>query len=87
MPHIRFFLFIAENALSLVAFVTSITNMNFESLTSHTAFTCSKKSIILYLCQRVIGNRYKIDTNRASITNWGKIITNRGSSSCYKSGQ
>ena len=42
---------------------------------------------MLYLFQRVIRNRCKIDTNRASITNWGKIITNWGSSSCYKSGQ
>ena len=55
--------------------------------TFHTAFTCSKKSSMLYLFQRVIRNRCKIDTNRASITNWGKIITSRGSSSCYKSGQ
>ena len=55
--------------------------------TSHRAFTCSKKSSMLYLFQRVIRNRCKIDTNRASITNWGNIITNQGSSSCYKSGQ
>ena len=55
--------------------------------TSHTTFPCSKKSSMLYLFQRVIRNRCKIDTNRASITNWGKIITNRGSSSCCKSGQ
>ena len=118
MPHIRFYLFIAENALLLVAFVTGITNMSFESesvttcgnnkfetnffqnfsrifksvsimvfKTLHIAFTCSKKSSMLYLFQRVIRNRCKIDTNRASITNLDKSITNRGSSSCYKSGQ
>ena len=63
----------------------SVSITGFE--TFHTAFTCSKKSSMLYLFQRVIRNRCKIDTNRASITNWGKIITNRGSSSCYKSGQ
>ena len=43
--------------------------------------------LILYLFQRVIRNRCKIDANWANIKNWGKIITNRGSSSCYKSGQ
>ena len=47
--------------------------------TSHTAFTCSKESSMLYLFQRVIRNRCEIDTNRASITNLGK--------SYYKSGQ
>ena len=31
VPHIRFYLFIAEKALSLVAFLTSITNTGFES--------------------------------------------------------
>ena len=118
MPHIHFYLFIAENALSQVAFVTGITNMSFESesvttcgnnkfettffqnfyrifksvlitgfKTSHTVFTCSKKSSMLCLFQRVIRNRCKIDTNRASITNWGKVITNWGSSSRYKSGK
>ena len=36
MPHIRFYLFIAQNALSLVTFVTGITNMSFgsESITT-----------------------------------------------------
>ena len=63
----------------------SVSITGFE--TFHTAFTCSKKSSMLYLFQRVIRNRCKIDTNQASITNWGKIITSRGSSSCYKSGQ
>ena len=116
MPHIRFCLFIAENALSLVAFITGITNISFESesvttcgdnkfktiffqnfsrifksvsitgfKTSHTAFTCCKKSSMLYLFQRVIRNRCKIDTNRASMTNRGKIITSWDSH--YKSGQ
>ena len=55
--------------------------------TSHTAFTCSKKSSMLQLFQRVIRNWCKIDTNRGSITNWGKIITNRDSFNCFKSGQ
>ena len=63
----------------------SVSITGFKAL--HTTFTSSKKSSMLYLFQRVIKNRCKIDTNRASITNWGKIITNRGSSSCYKSGQ
>ena len=124
MLHVHFYLFIAENALSLVAFVTGITDMSFEResittcgnnkfetnfsqnfskifksvsvtgfKTSHTAFTCSKKSSMLYLFQRVIRNRCKIDTNRASLTNWGKllqiaatpVVTNRGNS-YYKSG-
>ena len=123
MPYLRFYLFIVENALLLVAFVTGINNMSFESesvttcgnnefetnffqnfsrifksvsitgfKTLHAAFTCSKKSSMLYLFQRVIRNRCKIDTNRASITNWsksiinwGRIITNRGR--YYKLGQ
>ena len=118
MPHVCFYLFIVENTLLLVAFVTGITNMSFESKsittcgnnkfetiflqnfsrifksvsitgfkTSHTAFTCIKKSSMLYLFQRVIRNWSKIDTNWVSITNWGKIITNLGSSICYNSGQ
>ena len=48
--------------------------------TSQSAFICSKKSTMLCLFQRVIRNRCKIDTNRAS-------IINRGSSSYYKLGQ
>ena len=119
MQHIRFYPFLAGNALSLLAFVTGITNMNFESergitygnnkfernffhnysrifksvsitdfKTSHTAFTCSKKSITLHLFQRVIRNRCKIDTSRANITIGEKslhigaapIVTNRGNS-------
>ena len=115
---ICFSLFIVGNTLLPVAFVTSITNMSFESKsvttcgnnkfetiflqnfsrifksvsitgfkTSHTAFTCIKKSSMLYLFQRVIRNWSKIDTNWVSITNWGKIITNLGSSICYNSGQ
>ena len=131
MLHVHFYLFIAENALSLVAFVTGITDMSFEResittcgnnkfetnfsqnfskifksvsvtgfKTSHTAFTCSKKSSMLYLFQRVIRNRCKIDTNRASLigANYYKsrqlqllqigaiVITNRGRSIYYKSG-
>ena len=52
----------------------SVSITGFKAL--HTTFTSSKKSSMLYLFQRVIKNRCKIDTNRASITNWGKIITN-----------
>ena len=53
-----------------------------------TQLSFAVKNLVCFIYfQRVIRNRCKIDTNRASITNWGKIITNRSSSSCYKSGQ
>ena len=63
----------------------SVSITSFQTL--HPAFIWLLKSSVLYLCQRVFKNRYKIDTNRVSIANWGKIIKNRGSSSCCKSGQ
>ena len=131
MPHIRFYLFIAENALSLEAIVTGITNMSFESesvntcgnnnfetiffqnfsrifksvwimgfKTSHTTFTCSKKSSMLYLIQRVTRNRCKAESMYYELgQNYYKsrqlqllqigtiVITNRGNSSYYKSEQ
>ena len=37
--------------------------------------------------RELVANCGKINTNKKSITNWGKIIRNRGSSSCKKSGK